>query len=328
MTMRQFVTYFTSFLISVVAFAQTEVDLSQLAFERTSNKSAVYTQYSAKTKLSASASSKNQIILDLGAGSAEVVQSQDGRLKAKAEIVLSVKNKNRISKELEDLELYIEEDGESLKLVSTFDYQESNRKEISGGFFSSPERKVNIKVYVPQNIKVRLKDRSGDLEINGISNDLQVSDGSGAIRIDNLNGNLDLKDNSGEISIANMNQNADPGEFTVRVRDSSGGIYLKDINGDTEIDDSSGDIEVTNIGGKLTIDDTSGSIVAKNIGGDSKVVDTSGEISVYSVQGSVTIYDTSGGIYVDTVTEDVTLKRDGSGSFVTKNIEGKIVKRG
>ena len=116
------------------AFAQSQVDISQLAFERTPNKGAVYLQYAAKTKLSASAKSANQIILDLGAGSAELVQSDDERLKAKAEIVISVKNKKRISREVEDLELYIEEDGDNLKLVSTFDYQDSKKGDISGGF--------------------------------------------------------------------------------------------------------------------------------------------------------------------------------------------------
>ena len=315
-----------SLLSNYSLLAQKTINLSDLVFEKTQNKSVVYVQYIAEARLSAKTTSDQRITLDLGAGSAEIYQSKDDVLRAEAEIILSVKNDKRIEKELEDLELFIADNGNEMKLVSDFDY-EQKESSVPSGFFSSPERKVNIKVYVPANLYLKVSDRSGDLSIEDIANNLKLKDTSGAIRIDGLEGNLNLTDNSGEIVIKNLNKENTEG-MIVKIRDSSGGIYLSDINGETEIDDTSGEIEVVNLGGALEIDDTSGGIQAKNIGGDTRIVDTSGEITLRSISGNVTISDTSGGIYVDNVTKDVNLKRDGSGSFITKNVKGNILKRG
>lgn len=324
--MKNILSHLLTLLIGFTCIAQTSVDFSNLVFERTENKSVVYSQYAAKTELSAKTISDQRIELDLGAGSAEVVQSNDNILRAEAEIIISVKNEKKIVEALEDLDLYIDEDGGKVELVSRFDYKE-NENNVNTGFFSSPERRIDIKIYVPKDLELKLNDRSGDLEINDISNNLRLTDASGAIRINGLEGNLNLRDNSGEIVIKNVNREA-PEAMTVKIRDASGGIYLSNVNGDTEIEDTSGEIDVSKIGGSLTIDDTSGGIRVKDVKGDSRVVDTSGEISLVSIDGNVTISDTSGGIYVDTVTKNVTLKRDGSGSFTTKNIKGDITDRG
>ena len=326
--MKNYFTCVATLLVTLGSMAQTQVDLSELSFKETESQTALYVQYAAKTRLSTETTSQSKIVLDLGSGFAEVVQSQENRLKVRAEIVISLKNKKKIAQELEDLELYIEHEGSNVKLVSKFDYNNEDKK-IFKGFFSSPERKINVKIFIPKDLPVKLKDRSGDLAINNITNDVRLSDGSGSIRIDGLDGDLNLKDNAGDIALDNLNQRiADADSKTVKIIDSSGSIYLKNANGQTEIDDSSGDIEITNLGGSLEIDDTSGSIRAENVGGDTIVDDTSGEITINSVDGSITISDTSGGIYVDTVSKDVTLKRDGSGAFSTKNVQGSINKRG
>lgn len=228
--------------IGITAIAQTSVDISQLEFEKTDNKSVVYTQYAAKTRLSEKINADTRIELDLGAGFAEVVQSNDETVRAEAEIILSVKNEKRIAEALEDLELYLDNDGDKIELVSRFDYKEDENNG-SSGFFSSPERRINIKIYVPKNHDIKLRDRSGDLEINGITNNIRLTDGSGGIRIDGLEGNLNLNDNSGEIVLKNINIEA-TNSMIVKIRDASGGIYLKDVNGDTEIDDTSGEIDI------------------------------------------------------------------------------------
>ncbi|NQZ79159.1 MAG: hypothetical protein HRT61_24025 [Ekhidna sp.] len=306
--------------------AQKSVDIDQLVFEKTENNSLVYSQYAAEAKLMTKTTPSSSIFLDLGAGFADIVQSKDNTLRAKAEIVLSVKNSKRIEKELRDIELYIEERGDQIRLVSKFDYDDDN-SEVGGGFFSSPERKINIKVYVPENLQLKIEDRSGDLLIQDLANNLKLRDASGGIKINGLEGNLIISDNSGDIRLNNINKSGGE-DKTVKIVDSSGGIYLQDISGDTEIDDTSGEINVLNLRGALAIDDTSGGIDVRNIGGDSKVKDTSGDMSLVSIEGNVTISDTSGGIYVDTVSEDVIVRSDGSGSFTTKNVQGSISKRG
>ncbi len=304
--------------------AQKSVDFSKLVFEETDNNSLVYTQFVAKTSLSTPVSNDQKVFMDLGAGEALVFQAKDDQLYVEAEIVTSVRNEKKIAEDLrKNLDLSIKVTDDKVRLTSIFDYNDEDDK-ISNGFLSSPERRVNLKIYVPANRKIDLKDRSGDLEINEIENDIKIVDNSGGIRIDGLEGNLRLIDHSGEIAIKNVNLKQTE-EMEIEIDDTSGAIYLTNARGETIIDDTSGEIKIRNLDGSLEIDDTSGGISAKEIKGNSKVDDTSGEITLVGIDGNVSIADSSGGIYVDDVSKDVTLRRDGSGSFTTRNIKGDVI---
>lgn len=308
------------------SFAQKTVDLSQLIFEETETNAVIYKQFTAETVLSIQTATDQRISLDLGAGSAKLYQSVDNKLRVEAEIVLTLKNEKKIGAELKDLELYIAEKGDEVKLVSTFDYNDDDEN-AAGGFFSSPERKINLKIYVPKDLPLKVVDRSGDISIKDLINNLALTDGSGAITIDGLEGSLNLIDHSGGIDIKNINRQQTE-LLDISIKDYSGGLYVKDVKGNTKIVDASGEIVVNNLIGELSIRDNSGGIRVKNVQGETKVSDSSGEVRLVGIDGNVIISDSSGGIHVEDVSQDVTVKRDGSGSFTTKNIGGSIVKKG
>jgi hypothetical protein len=126
-----------------------------------------------------------------------------------------------------------------------------------------------------------------------------ILDSSGEILVTDL-GELTIKDSSGEIEVRSI-------QGSVRIDDSSGEIFLRDVTGNVEIDDGSGEIDVSGIGGGVTVDDGSGEITARDVVGNVRVV-----------------RDGSGSIEVDGVGGDFIVERDGSGSIEYRNVSGTV----
>lgn len=132
--------------------------------------------------------------------------------------------------------------------------------------------------------------------------------------------NLKVKDGSGSIRLRQMNGN-------VNIIDGSGSIEAEDIKGNLNIVDGSGGIDVRNIHNDVTIKDGSGSISTDRIGGNLRVEDGSGSIEISRIEGSVLIDDGSGSIDIQNVGKDVTIESDGSGSCSISGVKGRVVRR-
>jgi hypothetical protein len=144
---------------------------------------------------------------------------------------------------------------------------------------------LDLNVQVPDGIEVKVKDSSGDIEIEGLA-DVSVKDSSGDIELEDISGTVTLEDSSGDIELGDIS-----GDVIVE-SDSSGDIDGDGIEGNVlVIKDSSGDIRFRNVGKNFTVErDSSGDIVADTIGGDFEVQrDGSGEIRSSNVSGTVKI---------------------------------------
>jgi hypothetical protein len=126
---------------------------------------------------------------------------------------------------------------------------------------------------------------------------------------------LAVEDGSGSTEI--------DGVASVRLKDGSGGIKVRDVNGSLQIDDGSGDIDVGNVSGDVKIQDGSGEIDLRHVGGSVTVEDGSGGIGIQDVTGSVTIpEDGSGGIRIERVRQNVLIEHDGSGDIDVRDVGG------
>jgi len=146
---------------------------------------------------------------------------------------------------------------------------------------------IDLKVEVPENIPLDVRDSSGDMQIVGTAS-VEVHDSSGDIDIEDVTGEVVLNDSSGDIDLLNIT-----GNVTVR-QDSSGDIYGRDIHGSVMVErDSSGDIRFRNVRDNYVVErDSSGDIVADSVGGDFRVLqDGSGSIDMRDVSGEVDIPD-------------------------------------
>jgi len=168
----------------------------------------------------------------------------------------------------------------------------------SAGFWQGDSPRVNIRVFVPQNIALNITDGSGDMNITNINNDVIIKDGSGGIDIKHINGRLTINDGSGELNV-------------------------KHINGETTITDGSGDLALKHITGDVTIDDDSGSIYAKSIQGNANITDGSGDLTVEKVSNTVTIDDGSGDINVKKV-GNLNIIESGSGGLHVNKVSGNF----
>jgi hypothetical protein len=142
---------------------------------------------------------------------------------------------------------------------------------------------IDLQITVPDNLRLEIKDSSGDVEIEGVST-LSLKDSSGDVRLEDIEGSVTLNDSSGDLVLEDIE-----GDVTVE-SDSSGDIRGRDVDGSVLIRrDSSGDIQFVDVSRDFTVErDSSGDITAKGVGGDFNVVaDGSGDIVAKNVDGEI-----------------------------------------
>lgn len=142
---------------------------------------------------------------------------------------------------------------------------------------------LDLRIEVPQEMTLDVKDSSGDITMKNIAN-VQLKDSSGDIDIENARGTVTIHDSSGDIEIDQV-----AGDLIIEA-DSSGDIYASDITGSVLIkQDSSGDIRIKRVSENVVVElDSSGDIRVSDIGGDFRVLkDGSGSIWSNNVSGEV-----------------------------------------
>ena len=154
--------------------------------------------------------------------------------------------------------------------------------------------RIDLKISLPASLKLEVKDRSGDIQIESMQGGVLIDDGSGDIDLSNINGGLEIDDRSGDISVITM-----VGDITIN--DSSGDINLITVEGDTKIHDKSGDIRVNTLSGNLDIEDLSGDIRVKTVSGVVTVEDSSGDVDVDGAEDFVLIAAGSGEVDLDNI---------------------------
>ncbi len=286
-----------------------------------------YKGFSAEKTLQLSSKDLLTLAVESGAGNVEIKGYDADVIKVKADIVLSARSIGRAATIVEEfMDLSLEKLGSKALLKSHFDFHQRNNLSEAvnpNGFFSSPVRKIDLVVYVPKYLAVTVNDRSGDLFIEGIENDLTVRDRSGFLEIKNIKGNLKLKDSSGDIKLVNINTREEE-KKRITISDRSGTIRLKGANADIELFDRSGDISIGKISGNISLTDASGHLFIEEIEGNLKLNDASGDIKATDINGNVTLSDNSGGVYVNHVTQSVHVKNAGTGDLQIRNYDGSI----
>jgi len=114
-----------------------------------------------------------------------------------------------------------------------------------------------------------------------------------------------------------------PADLLLDIHDSSGDIWVKDMDAAIDLHDGSGDVELRNITGNLALDDGSGELIIEQITGNINVLDGSGEISISDIKGNVELEDGSGELTIKHVDGYVSID-DSSGDMLIRDISGKV----
>lgn len=208
-----------------------------------------------------------ELIADTTAGNIRVVGVDNtDKIHVKADIYTN-----------EELEytLSLTRQGNKAKLVADHDVQDGLVFHINQGL------SIDLVITMPKDLMLELDDSSGDIVIEGLSNDIHIEDGSGDL---SLNGgrSVFIDDGSGDINIQNVKEN-------LSVDDGSGDIRIHNVNGFVEVSDSSGNLTVKNVSKHVKIDDGSGDITVQTAGSLIIEEDGSGSLNVDDIQGEVTI---------------------------------------
>lgn len=159
---------------------------------------------------------------------------------------------------------------------------------------------IDIGIALPADLPVEAIDSSGDSVFVGMRS-LTVQDSSGSLSVSGIAQLADITDSSGELHVADVG--------SVRLRDSSGDIEVRQVRGDVEVVlDSSGDMRIANVDGAVKVDQ-----------------DSSGGIRIEDVKGSVLVSsDSSGDIHARRIGGDFTVNEDSSGSIGHEGVRGKV----
>ena len=233
----------------------------------------------AEKNLSLNADSISTIMIDAGAGDIQISgDTQNDTIEVSAKI---------FGQELD-------EDQYQLSLVQKGDramlYAHSTQKHHNDSNF----QRIDLKITLPAKLKLELRDRSGNIQIESMQAGVSIDDRSGDIELKDISGGLEITDRSGDIAAITI-----VGGITID--DRSGDINLITVVGDTKIHDRSGEIRVNTLTGNLDIEDSSGDIRVKSVSGIVTVEDSSGNINIDGAEDFVLVDDGSGEVYLDNI---------------------------
>lgn len=133
-----------------------------------------------------------------------------------------------------------------------------------------------------------------------------------------------------------------PANVTLKVRDTSGKIEIRSMNGAVEIHDRSGTLEVHNLAGPLSVEKESGDILVTDVAGATSIASHSGQLrlqrlaalEVSSSDGNLDVTDVASGrlvnrggnINVNGVKGALTIDDD-TGEIVVRDVAGPVTIR-
>ena len=139
---------------------------------------------------------------------------------------------------------------------------------------------IDLEVTMPTTLALEVNQRSGDMSIKNIQQEVTVSDTSGDLRIQDIQGVLNVDDRSGDLNIKNIGS-------SIVVVDTSGDVLINDVTGNVTIDDRSGDINVYNVSGDVEVSDRSGDINVRGAESLNIIDDASGDVSHSNIRSYI-----------------------------------------
>jgi len=149
--------------------------------------------------------------------------------------------------------------------------------------WGSNNAKIDLIVRLPSNMRLKVKDGSGEITIHQIKNDVEIDDGSGSMKITDIQGNLKIDDGSGSMVINQVSGD-------IKIDDGSGSMNIEKVGGTLNIEDGSGNMDITDVFGLVTIDDGSGDINLKTLHNGLTIIEEgSGDLKMSDIKGPVSM---------------------------------------
>lgn len=152
----------------------------------------------------------------------------------------------------------------------------------------------SVTLTLPATTNLEVKNRFGNVSIDGSEADIKLINMYGDIVAENLVGKCDFENGFGAVTVENVAQ--------CRISNSQGNTTVKNVTGMLEAKNSFGQLEVTGVQGPATIENSKGNIIAKNIDGKATLITGYATLNVDGVTGDANITNSHGRIYADNLT--------------------------
>src|SRR5579863_641155 len=175
---------------------------------------------------------------------------------------------------------------------TTTTYEGTRVRITSGTFGAGANLHADFTVHVPKGVKVKVDNKVGLIEANGVDAPLELDSGSGDIKGGKNSGSLAADTGSGDITL-------DGHDGALELNSGSGDISLtQQKNGEVKVETGSGSVTLETVGGVLTASTGSGDVKLSEFTGSGADLETgSGEISITDASGSMKLRTGSGGIH-------------------------------
>jgi DUF4097 and DUF4098 domain-containing protein YvlB len=281
-------------------------------------------------------------------GDVTVATGTDGQVKIVAEKTAWGADEAEAQKELEELVVLVEQDGDTVD-ISLQRPDQMNVLNLRPDIWS-----VEFTITVPAEASVTLDSSNGDLVLSGITGDADLQTGFGDIEVSGLSGAVILKTTNGNITATDINSKGDVsltsefgnitaerisaangsigstnGLLNIREIDASGDLKIgSDFGSISLVNSKAGTVEIRSTNGKITLEnvDVEGTVTIHNDFGDQTLnaVDASiydlksrnGRISLNQARGSVTAQSDFGDVEALNV-EDGTINLSSKNGAVT-----------
>ncbi|SIN66334.1 DUF4097 family beta strand repeat-containing protein [Algoriphagus halophilus] len=172
------------------------------------------------------------------------------------------------------VEAYLESNDEDQDIifVTVGDVLKISYERSNNSSWGNNRNKGFIKINGPMAMELDIKNSSGTISVDGVTNDETI-----------------LRVSSGKVSASNINGD-------LRVKASSGSLYIDEIDGDVEASVTSGNADITRVTGNVDYGSTSGSLEADTIGGELSASLTSGNAKLSNIGYLGELKFTSGNI--------------------------------
>ena len=209
-------------------------------------------------------------------------------------------------------------------------------------------------VIVPVVFSTLVQTRGGDLRVENIKGEIDISTAGGNVDVSDLNGrisastsggNVDAADLSGRVTLHTSGGDIDvedvQGELGART--SGGDIDVQDIQGTVSVNTSGGDLDLSYIegreviaqtsGGDITVNNlksstylstTGGDIQIQNITGDLEATTSGGEIDMEEITGNVTVWTSAGSINGEDIGGSLDARTSAGNIYITKIVNPQL----
>ncbi|MFC1608016.1 DUF4097 domain-containing protein [Candidatus Latescibacterota bacterium] len=233
------------------------------------------------------------------------------------------RNKSITAEFLSKMKLVVAERSNGVRIVTEYPDEKSLKKKVKR--FS-----ISYSIEVPPDIRLNVKNSFGEIEITGVSGDIEITNGYGNLIATDLKGTTTLTNKFGAVKVVNIKGDAEItsahspleindiyGDLTAVTRHGSikivhvegsariecghGSVIVEDISEGTNIVNSHGKVECRNIGGEIDINNSHGSVIVEDAQSRAKIKTSFNRATVLRINGDVVVENEHGSVEANTI---------------------------